>query len=117
MARVLIIDDEEVVREFLRDVLKVQGHTVEEAGDGRIGLEMYRENPPDIVVTDIMMPEVTGFEVVCQIKAVNPQAKIIAIAALGEGLLEQARELGADKGFEKPFRVDDMVRAIDELLE
>ena len=117
MARILIIEDEEVIRDLLRDVLGSQGHTVEEAADGRIGVEMFRKNPADLVITDIMMPNLNGLEVVRQLRAEFPDAKIISIAAVGESLLEQARELGADRTFDKPFRVDEIVKAIDELLE
>jgi len=117
MARVLVIDDEDVVRDFLRDALMLRGHEVEEAEDGEKGLESVRRNPPDLVISDIMMPNMTGLEVVEKLREMHPDIKIISIAAVGDRLLEQAEELGANRTFEKPFHMKDILDAVDDLLE
>ena len=78
MAHILVIDDEEMLRDMLREVLEVAGYEVSEAGDGNAGLEAYKENRADVVITDIMMPEKDGFETIRDLVEVDPSAKIIA---------------------------------------
>src|SRR6195256_2756214 len=79
MPRILIIDDEPLVRAVLRSILERQGHAVREAREGGAGLALWRHTPSDLVLTDMFMPECDGIEVIRQLTRLWPQAKIIAM--------------------------------------
>ena len=120
MARILIIDDEELVRVSLRKILETAGHDVVEAADGREGLERYRENPADVVITDIIMPHIEGIETIQTLKQEYPDVKIIAISGGGEidkkTLLTWAAEIGAQGVLAKPFKPKEIVDAVRRVL-
>ena len=121
MARVLVIDDDEQMRGMLRDMLSSAGFEVQVAGDGKAGIRMFREAPPDLVVTDIMMPEVDGLETIKRLVSDFPDVKIIAISG-GDvtghlEYLKYAEEWGADCSFAKPFYPHELVQAAKELLK
>lgn len=84
MASILIIDDEEIIRALLRSVLEGAGYEVTEAANGRIGLELYRQNPRDLVITDILMPELNGLDMLLELTREFLRAKVIAISGAGE---------------------------------
>ena len=67
MATILIIDDEEIIRGLLRSVLEQAGYEVMEAANGRQGLELYRHRPADLVITDILMPEMNGLDMLLEL--------------------------------------------------
>jgi DNA-binding NtrC family response regulator len=121
MARILLIEDDENVRTVLFLTLAHHGHTVIEARNGREGLELFRSASIDLVITDIVMPEKEGFEVLMKIRRKNPALKIIAIS--GGGLhnaahyLHTAKLLGAAKVLAKPFSNETLMAAVNELLE
>jgi YesN/AraC family two-component response regulator len=120
MARILLIDDDESVRTILYLTLVHAGHEVIEARNGREGLDLFRQGSVDLVITDIVMPEKEGFEVVMKIRKKNPTLKIIAIS--GGGLhnaahyLHTAKLLGAAKVLAKPFSNETLMTAVNELL-
>ena len=117
---VLVIDDDPDVRGALALVLELEGYRVLAAEDGEEGLRAYREGMPDVVITDIVMPRMTGLEVIAGIKRVDPAAGIIAISGgsrIGNDCsLETATELGASAAFAKPFHADTLLRAVQALL-
>ncbi len=116
MARILIIDDEKSVLDIIRKVLEMAGYKVEEATDGKQGIELYRNKPADLVITDILMSGKDGFAVIQELKRDYPEAKIIAMAGYGDGLLPKAKELGADRTIDKPFRMQEILEIVMELL-
>src|SRR5512147_634885 len=77
MATILIIDDEEGVRALLRTTLEAAGHKVVEAANGRIGLERYRHKPTDLIITDILMPELNGLDMILELTRSFLDAKVI----------------------------------------
>ena len=83
MARILIIDDDEQVRRYLRKILEAQGHEVVAASDGKLGIELCREEPTDLIITDIFMPEKEGLETIGELRRDYPDVKIIAISGGG----------------------------------
>lgn len=117
---VLVIDDEDLVRDTLRRALESAGIEVTVAADGREGLETYLVNPTDVVVTDILMPEKEGIETIIELKRENPEVKIVAISggdrAGNTDFLEMAVLLGADRVLRKPFRPRELLAAIDDLF-
>ena len=80
MATILIIDDQESIRALLRITLEGVGHEVKEAPNGRIGLELYRFRPTDLVITDILMSEMNGRDMLLELTREFLHAKVIAIS-------------------------------------
>jgi CheY-like chemotaxis protein len=120
MSRILVIDDELPLRLVIRDILERAGHTVLDAPDGRKGMELWRREPTDVVVTDIFMPEQDGMEVILEMKNVAAKPKIIAMSG-GEkkSLLEwnsAALSLGADRVLLKPFDERTLLSTVQEVL-
>lgn len=116
MARVLIIEDEHIVRGVLRRMLEVGGHQVMDAADGETGLDRFRNAAPDVVFVDLLMPGITGYEVIEELRAREPEAKIVAMTAVGEAALRIAEERGADDSLLKPFRLSTVLRIVRELV-
>jgi CheY-like chemotaxis protein len=120
MARILLIEDDEVVRTVLRRMLEQAGHTAIEAGDGKEGLALFRQAGADLVITDIVMPEEEGFAVLIELGKAQPPVRVIAISGAGRGrgadYLETATLLGAAKVLRKPVQTSVLLAAIDELL-
>ncbi len=97
-------------------MLQMAGHEVEEAANGQLGLELYSQNPADLVITDIRMPIKDGLETIEELRRDYPNVKIIAMAAYGEAALSRTRELGVNRAVEKPFRLKDLKEMVEELL-
>lgn len=119
MATILVIDDDQEVRDFLVAVLERAGHEVTTAGNGRDGVAQFREHPVQVVITDIIMPEKDGIETILDLRREHPDLKVIAISGGGrttpENYLHSARLLGADRAMRKPFKNEEILRAIEEL--
>ena len=116
MARVLVADDEEAVRSVFAKILRMAGHEVVEAIDGAEALRVCSEEHPDLVITDLLMPEVSGFEVIEKLRVGCPDTRIIAVAGTGSELLDRAQSLGADRVLSKPFHVQEVLDVVKELL-
>ena len=86
MAHILVVDDDMSIRAFVLEILEEEGYSVEEAVDGKQGLQRYREEPADLVITDILMPEVDGVEFIMCLQEIYPGVKIIAMSGGGRGL-------------------------------
>lgn len=120
MARILIIDDLPLVRQTLSDMLTAEGHKVVEATNGRDGLAKMRQEPAELVITDIIMPEMEGVETVVALKKEYPSLRIIAMSGGGRGenydFLNAAAKLGAAKTLRKPFSRQELLKAVGECL-
>lgn len=120
MARILVIDDESLVRTFLRDVLEGAGHEVREGADGDEAIAAFGEFKPDILIVDLIMPEQDGLYAIREIRRTAPDAKVIAISGMhslaGFDYLKPAVKLGADLALHKPFSPRDLLKAIGSLL-
>jgi DNA-binding response OmpR family regulator len=120
MAKVLVIDDEGDLRRILNHALTSAGHEVIEAADGRVGIQLFRAHDPDIVLTDIVMPEREGIETIAEIRAAGLGTGIIAMtggSVRNAGLyLSLANGVGADAVLSKPFRSDELIAAVEKLL-
>jgi CheY-like chemotaxis protein len=121
MNSVLIIEDDEFVQSMLKQTFERAGYEVATASNGRIGLQLYRCKPFDVVVTDLIMPEMEGIETISSLRKGNPGVKIIAISGGGrnnpEDYLELAEKLGAEKTFTKPLDRKKLLAAVKELVE
>lgn len=120
MARILLIDDNEDLRVVLRLALVHLGHIVIEARNGKEGLELFPQAGADLVITDLVMPDGDGIEVLQELRKKEAPVKIIAITGGGrtrsDDSLKLARELGAAKVLAKPFSYAALTLAINELL-
>ena len=116
MARILIIDDEHDIWVALRVTLEKAGHKVLEASNGQEGVKLYVQNPTDLVITDILMPEKDGVEILLELRADYPDVKIIAMSGGGHDFLPMAKEFGALRTLRKPFRRADLLQAVKEVL-
>lgn len=120
MAHLLLIDDDDSLRTMLRLLLVHFGHTVVEARNGREGLMRFAEPGIDLVITDIVMPDVEGLEVLMALRGRKPPVKIIAISGGGRvsatDYLRIARQMGAAKVLAKPFSNEALLAAIAEVL-
>ncbi len=120
MANILVIDDNPEFREILRIHLEATGHRTVLANDGEQGLALLEREAVDIVLTDILMPQRDGVEVLRETKRRWPALPVIAISGGGwigaTELLGMAERLGADQVLQKPVRRDDLIRAVDEAL-
>jgi YesN/AraC family two-component response regulator len=120
LARILVIDDDAQVREMLREMLERVGHEVIEAADGSGGMKLFRENPADVVVTDIFMPEKDGIVTIQELRTAYPDLGIIALSGGGGfqrfDFLETARRLGASAILRKPVDWEELTQAVSELL-
>lgn len=118
--RVLIIDDEEMVRFTLREMLESRGHQVDEAANGLAGIALLRGRAYDLVITDMLMPQMAGPETILEIRKARPQAKIIAISGGDrhgdQNTLDQGRKLGVDGALQKPFSDDELLGMVDRLF-
>lgn len=121
MARILVIDDEKLARMALNRMLKAGGHEVVEAENGRQGLSRFEESPVDLVVTDILMPEMEGLETIRELRRRWPEVKIISITggglANGRDTLRAAKEFGAHAVLAKPFREQEFLKLVEEALQ
>ena len=119
MATILIINDEESVRALLRSVLEAAGYEVTEAANGRQGLELYRLRPTDLVIVDMLMPVMSGMDMLLDLTREFLHAKVIAIsgAAGDQNVLEVAKLLGARQTFQKPFSMPQLLGAVRYELE
>jgi CheY-like chemotaxis protein len=120
MARILVVDDDDKVRQMICDALTLHGHSVEAAGDGLRAMKRFRRRQFDLVITDIVMPEMEGLETILQIRGLSPDVAIVAISGGGSftpgGYLKSALMLGADRALEKPFTLVQLMEAVNELL-
>jgi CheY-like chemotaxis protein len=120
MGRILVIDDDNEVRELICTLLRRQGHDVTEAADGKEGIHSYRNNPVDLIITDLFMPVKEGLETIVDLRREFPELKIIAISGgnrEGPGnYLKTAELCGASRIFQKPFDNAQLLAAVDELL-
>ncbi len=118
--KILIIDDEELMRLMLVELLKAHGYDATGASDGVKGLEILKNQYFDLVITDLVMPDKEGVETIKDIQSLYPKIKIIAMSGGGRlngvDYLELASALGADKTFHKPFDRKELIKEINNLL-
>jgi DNA-binding response OmpR family regulator len=121
MARVLVIDDNLLMRKMLRLLLEEDGYEVVEAANGRVGTALCVEKPPQVVLTDMLVPQQDGLETIRALRQADPQVKIIAMSARGYSMttddVSYATEaLGALRVLAKPFSCVELLDAVDTVL-
>lgn len=121
MKTILLVDDDEAFRKAQAQVLEKAGFTVVLAENGSVALDIFKEQPVDLVITDIIMPEIEGLETIQKMRQLNRKVKIIAISGGGrntpDDYLVLARKLGALKSLSKPYTATELLNTIEELLQ
>jgi DNA-binding response OmpR family regulator len=121
MTRVLLIEDNAEMRELLRTILEKEHYEVLEAADGEVGTQLFREQRPDVVVTDLIMPKKDGIETIRDLRKEWPQVKIIAMSGGGyketsESLLSAAADFGALRTLAKPFSCQTLLGTVAAVI-
>jgi len=120
MAKILVIDDDTLVRAVLTSILEQVGHTVLTAEDGLRGMAMFHEERPDLVITDLVMPEQQGIQTLAKIRGEDPNAKVIVMSGSGRigdtDFLAEAQALDANDIVAKPFDPEDLLRSVSRCL-
>lgn len=118
--KILVIDDEPAVRYALTRILESSGFQVTTATDGLRGMSQFRLWQPDLVITDLIMPEQEGMQTIQQLRKIDPDVKILAISGgsrlVNVDFLQVARRLGADDVLAKPFNSQDLLFTVRRLL-
>jgi DNA-binding response OmpR family regulator len=119
MARIVLADDDPNVRALVGIALRRAGHEVEEASDGREAMSLIERDPPDLLITDILMPEKEGIETIVEVRRRFPDVRIVAMSGGGrveaEHYLDTADGFGADTTIRKPFDQKAMLAIVDDL--
>jgi YesN/AraC family two-component response regulator len=120
MTRILLVDDDAIVLDTLSQILEWAGYEVQAANSGALGLEYYRQRSSDVVITDVMMPEMDGIQFIQRLQSIDPMAKIIAISGgSGKGYfdnLEAVRRLKPAAILPKPFPKAALISVIEKCL-
>jgi CheY-like chemotaxis protein len=120
MTKILVIDDDVIVRKTIIRLLEDGGYKVLSAEDGLRGMAMFRSKQPDLVITDIIMPEQEGIQTITEMRKAKPDAKIIAISGSGRfgnaDFLKMAQALGAMAAISKPFDQDELLTIVKNCL-
>jgi DNA-binding NtrC family response regulator len=120
MKRVLVVDDDADARQELSELLAGVGFDVNSARNGRDGLKQAASVRFDLVITDILMPDMEGLEFILSIKKAHPDVKIVAISGGGRfknmSFLDIAKKFGADRAFEKPLPIKQLLQDVADLM-
>ena len=120
MLKILVLDDEESLRSVLQDVFTEAGYDVVVADSGDAGLALFKDQPTDLVITDLIMPGKEGIETIRELRALFPDVKIIAISGRGgpyvNANLGRALDVGANLAVAKPFGPDQILKMVVQLF-
>ena len=121
MASILLVEDDDQLRSMLKELLTRSGHEVAEAPDGRRVCEMHQEQHFDLVITDLVMPDIEGLAVIRELRRVDQNVRIIAMSGKRQGRAEEylrvAQKLGAQLTLVKPFSNQEFLEAVCLALE
>ena len=119
MKWILVIDDEKIIRDYIREALETEGYMIIDAPDGKAGLMLLTQYPCDLVITDIYMPNKEGFETIRILKSDYPNVKILAISGGGIGdvdVWKMSKDFGADDSLQKPLAVNELLNTVSGLI-
>ena len=117
MASILVVDDENLVRGIVEEILTSQGHEVIQATSGNEAIKMCGERTFDLVISDLSMPLMNGFDLISALRRLQKNLPVLAISGVYTGdLLKAVKLLGAKAILEKPFGPDNLKGAVDKIL-
>ena len=118
---ICVIDDDELVRQVINNLLSARGYLVLEANDGDAGMGLIGRDPPSLIITDIMMPKRDGLETIRELKKRFPLVPILVMSGSSiagkVNFLDFARKLGADAHIQKPFKPAAFLERVESLLQ
>jgi two-component system response regulator (stage 0 sporulation protein F) len=115
--KVLIVDDQNGIRVLLTEVFSSEGYITYQASNGKLALEIVRNDTPDLVLLDMKIPGMDGLEILKHIKKIDASVKVIMMTAYGElDMIKEATESGALMHFTKPFDIDELRTAVNAEL-
>ncbi len=118
--RILVVDDDDLYQAMLKKFFTQAGYDVATAENGKEALKLQAQNPAQLLLTDIIMPEMEGIQTVIEFRKLYPDIKIISMSGGGrispEQYLLMSTRLGAQKAFAKPFKTSELLAAVEELL-
>jgi CheY-like chemotaxis protein len=120
MARILVIDDDELLRRFVVALLERRAYSVESTDSGEAGIKLAAETDFDLVITDMVMPGMEGLETIQQIRRHKPSVKILAVSGGGSSkgdYLQRAERLGANAALAKPFEPIEFLDVVARLIK
>lgn len=114
MAKILVVDDERPIRALVRVALERDDHQVFEAANGRVGLDLFKERPVDLIITDLMMPEMNGFDLISALATSAINVKVIAMTGDSASFhrLVTAKLLTTSQILLKPFDLDKLLNIV-----
>ena len=116
--RILLIDDEIAIRQFMQDYFEDRDYQVEIAGDGLEGVEKFEKGEYDLVLCDMMMPKLLGIEVLRRIKTKKPNQNVIMITGVKEeSMVAKAKQIGCKFYLNKPFSFSDLEARVSECFQ
>ena len=119
MKSILVIDDSNTIRAYLRLILEAKGYTVIEASNGKQGYALFKKESPSIVITDMLMPEMDGLEIIQRLKIESPKTKIIAMSDGGsfQGIpfVDMCQKFGVKNFINKPIDKELLLNLLEEL--
>ena len=117
VTRILVVDDESYVRDLLKRVLTRRGHEVDVAADGEAALELMGEHRYDLVLTDVVMPGIDGFDLLRRVKATYPAVTVIVLTGYArKQSISDFLLYGADEYLSKPFQVQALLDSVDRVV-
>jgi CheY-like chemotaxis protein len=120
MAQILVVDDEAQIRKLIRLVLQQENHMVAEASNGKKAIQHIQDAEINLIIADIVMPDMDGLELIREIRKIHPEIKILAISGAGRGgpelYLKLAEHIGADAVLQKPFTPQQLSEKVSGLI-
>jgi CheY-like chemotaxis protein len=114
---ILVVDDDSAILELIAQVLTDEGYSVIAAGDGRTAVELARAKRPRLILLDLMMPEMNGWQVIAKLQESPPTRKIpVILLSARRDLAQSAADLGATAYIEKPFDLDDLLECVQRYV-
>jgi len=118
MRKLLIVDDQNGIRVLLMEVFNSEGYETYQASNGKLAIDIVKNEKPDLVLLDMKIPGMDGLEILKHIRKIDTEIKVIMMTAYGElDMIKEAMELGALSHFTKPFDIDELRLAVNGLFE
>jgi two-component system, chemotaxis family, chemotaxis protein CheY len=116
--KILVVEDREMISQALSDMLTLSGYSVVGvAEDGKSAIQEFKERSPDVVLLDLLLPDMNGIDVARELLKIDGSAKLVAItAATKEGIMDDCRRAGIRYFIRKPFRMKELLSTIEEVL-
>ncbi len=116
MASILVVEDAQYLQRLIREALNIRGHEVVSCGSGKEASRLCQEKTFDLIITDIVMPDMDGLELIRHLRTSQSETPILAVSGASEDVLKIATALGAVAILKKPFRPNDLLAAVDKVL-